>query len=170
MKIAFYGGRQAGLVVLLALMARGEDIGLVFPEDEMVEACARRFRIEMIPKQYLNDAATMHRLRQKDIKLVICCHGRQRVGKSLLELGCINLHPCLYGYKGARPVDRLVQDRNTRASVGVHWMGDEIDEGEIIIEIYKEVVPDSVVSVYNQLYPVYAEAVMGAMDIIAEGG
>ena len=100
--------------------------------------------------------------------LLVCCHGRQILKEDLLSIGCINLHPCLYKYKGADPIVRLLADKETRASVGVHWMRKEVDEGEVIVERFLEVDGSGVVEVYNQLYPLYSQALVEALNRIKE--
>lgn len=47
MRIIFYGGRQAGMVTLLTLLALREKIICVIPVDEIVEEAARNFKLNV---------------------------------------------------------------------------------------------------------------------------
>ena len=82
------------------------------------------------------------------------------------KYGGINVHPCLYGYKGANPVERLLKDGNTRASVGVHRMTAQVDEGEVLAEEFVDVTGTTVDEVYNALYPAYATALIKALKVV----
>jgi methionyl-tRNA formyltransferase len=164
MKLAFYGGKQAGLVALLSIIAKGHNIAYVIPEDEMVRRIAEVLDIPMLEKDQINSDETLMKLKDARVKHLVCCHGKRIIKGKLLSLGCINLHPCLYRYKGKGPITRLIADNNRKASVAAHWMSKEVDGGEVIVELYKEVELDSVTGVYNQLYPLYAEAAIIALE------
>ena len=82
-------------------------------------------------------------------------------------LGGINVHPCLYAYKGTNPIGRMLKDGKTRASVGVHKMTDKVDEGKLIVEEFVSVEgQDSVVGIYNALYPVYITVLLDAIGMM----
>ena len=168
MKIIFYGGKQAGTVALLTLLARGEEVVCVIPVDETVEETAKRFELNIKKIKDINEKEFVDYLKSLKPDLLVCCHGRQILKEDLLSIGCINLHPCLYKYKGADPIVRLLADKETRASVGVHWMRKEVDEGEVIVERFLEVDGSGVVEVYNQLYPLYSQALVEALNRIKE--
>ena len=74
---------------------------------------------------------------------------------------CINIHPYLYCYKGknVHPVTFAIKNRNTKASVGAHYMTDKIDEGPVIIEKFKDIKLGTAQEVYQQLYPLYVEVI-----------
>ena len=87
---------------------------------------------------------------------------------SLPRLGAINVHPCLFKYKGLHPVRRLLEDGGTRASVGVHRMAEKVDEGEVLIEEFIDIRgKKSVDEVYNALYPLYSLITLKAMKLVA---
>jgi methionyl-tRNA formyltransferase len=166
MNLAFYGGKQAGLITLLSIVAKGHKIAYVFPEDEIISNAAKMLDIPILDKTQINSDETLSVLKDARVKHLVCCHGKRIIRGKLLSLGCLNLHPCLYRYKGKDPIVRLIADNNRKASVGVHWMSEKIDEGDVIVELYKEVELDSVIGVYNQLYPLYAEAAVLALERI----
>lgn len=168
MRIVFYGGKQAGAISLLTILARREQVELVFSQDEVVSAVAKTFGIREVPAEYLNDPETKRFLKSIKPDLFVCVHGRKIVKKEMLDLhrlGGINVHPCLYKYKGASPITRLLADGETKASVGVHHMTEKVDEGEVIMEIFQDVSDcKSVVEVYNKLYPLYCKVLRTALD------
>src|SRR3989344_294366 len=127
MRIAFYGGLTAGYVTLLTLLTQQHNLYCVFPEDEKIKKLILLLNLSLRNKATINEDSTINELRSKT-DLLICCHGRKILSKKLVTtIRCINLHPCLYKYKGIRPIRRLIQDNNSRASVASHWMVEKID-------------------------------------------
>jgi methionyl-tRNA formyltransferase len=163
MRIAFYGGRQAGMIVLLTILSLKHEVIYVFAEDIIVERIAQNLKIPLIKKSEINNKKTIDLLKKANIDLLVCSHGKKILTENILKLNCINLHPCLYQYKGSDPITKLIKDKNNLASVGVHRMSHEVDQGEVIVELFKEVELDSVTNVYNQLYSVYSEAIIIAL-------
>ncbi|MEM3364398.1 MAG: formyltransferase family protein [Candidatus Micrarchaeia archaeon] len=170
MKIVFYGGKQAGVICLLSIMARGDKIAMVIAQDEIVNRVATAFGLLTILPTEIENNTFLSKLEKLKADLFVCAHGRKIINDqilSLLRLGGINVHPCLYKYKGAKPIARLLKDNESRASVGVHYMTSKIDSGEVIIELFEDVSEcHTETEVYNKLYPLYATAIKKALDII----
>ncbi|OGD87316.1 hypothetical protein A3D81_01100 [Candidatus Curtissbacteria bacterium RIFCSPHIGHO2_02_FULL_40_17] len=162
MKIAFYGGQSTGMIVLLNLIAKGHNIRAVFCEDEKIEKIAEEFNLQIFPKHKLDDQELIEKL-AKQIDLLLCCHGKKIFSPHLVKsIPCINIHPCLYKYKGAKPILRLINDGVNKASVASHWMTEKVDGGKVIVEKFIRI--DSIknkveADVYNDLYPLYIEVV-----------
>jgi methionyl-tRNA formyltransferase len=162
----FLGGKQAGCVGLIAAVAAGCRVRSLVFYDELVQQLGLALELpifESIRADEVRDA-----LAASDV--LISVHGREIVSSDLLalpRLGGINVHPCLYAYKGANPVSRLLADGNRRASVGVHRMTQEVDWGEVLVEEFVDL-SDATheVDVYNQLYPYYAIALIKAIERI----
>ncbi|MDP2637191.1 MAG: formyltransferase family protein [bacterium] len=164
MKVIFYGGRQAGMIQLLTLLALGHKVVCVIPVDDIVETVAKDLGLEVQKPKNINDDAFVDYLEKLGADLFVCCHGRQIIKPRILNVvKAINTHPCLYKYKGAEPVRRLLEDKNTKASVAVHWMIEKVDEGEPIVENFKEVTSTTVEGVYNELYPLYGTTLIDAL-------
>lgn len=167
MKIAFYGGQTAGLVVLLALQGLKHDLKVVIPDDDRIFQIAQLFNLPIADKTLLNTGSFTKDLSQK-IDLFICCHGWKILNKTFVtSLKCINFHPCLYKYKGLHPIARLIADNNSRASVATHWMNEKIDSGESIVETFKKIANISgktEADIYNELYPLYIETLVKTLD------
>ncbi len=169
MRIAFYGGQTAGVITLLTLLASKHDIRNVIYVDEGIKQIANSFQLRTFPPSILDDPAFPKEI-AANIDLFICCHGRKILSRQFVEtLPCINLHPCLYRYKGVNPIKRLIADGNPKASVASHWMVEKIDAGEILFEEYKMIENIEIkteAEVYAQLYPLYTEVLVRTLKKI----
>jgi len=159
MKIVYLGGQKAGFIGLLSVIASGEcEVTGVVAYDSIVKQLAWMLNIPTFDS--VKEAAVARQLREAE--KLICVHGKEIVPQELLDLprcGGINVHPCLYAYKGANPVGRLLKDKNTLASVGIHKMTDKLDEGSVQAEEFVDVTGcRTVEEVYNELYPYYTIA------------
>lgn len=161
--IFFLGGKQAGCIGLLTLAAAGCEIMGAVAYDSNVQKLAAELNIPTFSS--LDQPEVKKMLAQSD--LLVCVHGREIVGNDLLgvpHFGGMNVHPCLYGYKGADPVGRLLKDGRSQASVGVHRMSEKVDEGEVLAEEFVDVTGKATVEeVYNTLYPYYSIAILEAL-------
>lgn len=169
MKIAFYGGQTAGFISLLTLIAKRQDVKIVFAEDEKVKNLAELFSIPVADKNNINMSKTIDTLK-KSIDLLVCCHARKILKKELVDtIPSINLHPCLYKYKGGYPIQRLIQEKNPKASVACHWMIEQVDAGKTIVEEYmmiQNVETKTEAEIYNELYPLYTSVLLKSLSII----
>jgi len=162
MNIIYLGGKQAGCIGLLTLLALKHYIVTVVPYDEYVYRVAMQFNIPLhgsiknIPYGWLKQA-----------ELLVSVHGREIVPMDILKEiahGGINLHPCLSNYKGADPIGRLLADGGTHASVGAHRMTEDLDNGELLLEEFVDVTGCVTrEEIYNILYPYYTIVLNKAM-------
>lgn len=156
------GGKQAGSVSLLTLLALNHNVLVVVVYDQVVSGIAAHLELP-IATSIKNQAGV---LSQSD--LLISVHGREIVPDNLLNLpkkGCINLHPCLYKYKGTNPVNRMLADGQVMASVGSHYMTEQVDEGQVIVEEFLNVNgANTAEEVYNRLYPLYSHVLIRTLD------
>lgn len=167
MKIIFYGGQQAGMVALLALLAQGQKIVCVVPVDETVAKIAECLKLNVKKVDNINDTDFVDYLKSLEPDLFFCCHGRQIIKKPLLEMvQSVNLHPCLYKYKGKEPILRLLADQEKKASVGAHFMVEKVDAGSVLVEEFIETNGKTQVEVYNDLYPLYASVAIKVLEEI----
>jgi methionyl-tRNA formyltransferase len=168
MKVAFLGGQQAGCIGLLSVLAADCEVVSIVAYGEKINELSRALNIPTFSS--IKDKGFVDILGESD--LLICVHGREIVPLEILKipiLGCVNVHPCLYKYKGANPIKHLLKDGNTKASVGVHYMSEEIDAGEVIVESYMDVSGlNTEIEVYNELYPTYTLVILEALDMIRE--
>jgi methionyl-tRNA formyltransferase len=161
-------GKQAGVIGILTALAKKIDILAVVAYDEFVKIVARELCIPVFATVY--DKKFIKYLTYCD--LLISIHGREVIPRELLSLpkiGCINLHPCLYRYKGKNPIERLLRDGETKASVGSHWMTEKVDTGHTISEEFVNIKGlKTVTEVYNTLYPYYSFVLLKTLDIVAK--
>lgn len=159
MRIAFYGGQTAGIIVLLSLIADKHKISCVVAEDENIKKVAKVFGLPVHEKSKLDKDKFAKKLRQGS-DLFLCCHGRKILkGEFVRNIKCVNIHPCLYKYKGARPISRLIVDKNPKASVGSHFMTEKVDSGRVIVEKFIKIENIEKLNeheVYSFLYPLYS--------------
>lgn len=167
MKIIFYGGRQAGVVALLTVLALKHEVVCVVAVDEPVESVAYGLGLNVKAPKNVNSDEFVDYLETLNADLFLCCHGRQIIKSRLLNrYKAINVHPCLYKYKGAEPITRMLADGEKRASVAVHWMTETVDEGGVIVENFKEIESNTVLGVYNELYPLYSKSLIDAFKVV----
>lgn len=121
MRIVFYGRTQVGSVVLSYLVAKGHEVKVI-PEDDLVRSLAKMYRL---------DEVTLDTMGEFD--LFVCCHGEKIIKPEHLKLGrFINMHSCLWKYKGKDPISRYIKNGDTEASIESHYMVEEVDGGEVI--------------------------------------
>ena len=164
LKVLFLGNKQAGLIALLTLGAFGCEICGVITQDERIMKVAHLLQLSSFSSFRDNGVECI----VKDCHLIVSVHNKEILPKDFLILakyGGINVHPCLNKYKGKDTIKRMLKDKTGIASVGVHWMTERVDEGDIIIEEYVEVSKCHTVNdVYNELYPYYSVALIGAIN------
>ena len=160
------GGKQAGCVGLLTLYAGGFNPIAVVAYDENVKQLAGTLSLPTFSS--IRDSGFKELLSTSDI--LVSVHGREIVPDELLaipRLGGINVHPCLFGYKGTNPVERFLKDGLLEASVGVHCMTATVDEGPVLVEEFVGVEgKETAEEVYNALYPYYSTALLKALAIM----
>lgn len=163
MNSIFLGGRQAGLIGLLTLRAMDCPIISAVCYDDPIKAMSERLGILTF--------GSIKEVPSWNTDLIISVHGREILPKDIFSIprhGAINTHPCLYKYKGKNPIRRMLKDHETLASVGVHRMTTELDEGEVIKELFVDVTGKNTVDeVYNVLYPLYSIVLMDSVNTIA---
>jgi len=170
MKVAFYGCQTAGIIILLMLISKKVRVKYVITEDRNIKNVATSFGLKIKQKSALDDANFINTL-AKDIDFFICCHGKKILSSKFVKnIKSINFHPCLYKYKGANPVERLIADGNPLASVASHWMTEVVDGGKTIVEEYikiKDVKRKTAADIYNLLYPLYLKVLIKTLDKIS---
>ncbi len=159
------GGHQAGCIGLLSLLAVDCQIISAVAYDNNVKILAKDLNIPVFSSLFKDDF--INSIAKSD--LLFSVHGREIVPKEILEmpsLRCINVHPCLYKYKGKNPIQQMLDDNNSRASIGIHYMVEDIDAGEVIVEEFIDTIGETIVEIYNELYPYYAKAIIKTIKIL----
>ena len=166
LSICVMAGRQVGVIGILTILARGHNILSVVAYDSLVKIICKEFNLPVYTS--IKNASFLKKLEKSD--LLVSIHGREIVPDNLLfvpKYHCINVHPCLYKYKGKDPIKQLLKEKNEKASVGIHYMTNELDQGTIIIEEFINVKGlKDVEAIYNALYPYYSLALSKALNYI----
>jgi len=156
-RVLYMGGQTVGEIGLETLLAIGWEPDVIQYKNMKISRCRKIFKS-------IKDA------RPGAYDILICVHGREIVPKEFLESlkwGGLNVHPCLWKYKGANPIGRLIQNKDSVASVGCHRMTEKLDEGEVLYEtkVRLPIAGDLLTSpdVYSILYPLYPIALIGAL-------
>lgn len=164
LKICFMGGKQAGIIGALTVLSKGHTILSAVSYSDDLHSVLSGFDVPLFKS--IKDEKFIDSLRGCDLLLSV--HGREIVPQAIIKtprLGAINVHPFLYKYKGADPIGRALADKEPKGSVGVHYMTDKVDEGEVIAEEFVDVSGImSVDGVYNKLYPYYSKAILKALE------
>lgn len=125
MKIVFYGRRNMGMNVLTYLVAKGHEVKVI--SDDVVAELAVMLGCPVVNFETMGE-----------FDLFICCHGNKIIDKKYLNDKFINIHPCLYKYKGHNPVKRFIENKDESGSVESQWMVEEVDAGEVIHQEFFE--------------------------------
>jgi methionyl-tRNA formyltransferase len=166
MKIIFYGRERVGLVVFLYLIAKFEGHSL-----KMVIDKSNSCNINNIA-DYLNiPKIEFESLKDQDFDVLVSCHGRKIIKNDILIKGvCVNIHPCLFKYKGANLIERYIDNKDTIASVGCHIMTQEVDCGRVIKEVFFTTpIINNCLEFYNIALPYYITCVHKALIEIERG-
>ena len=168
MRILFIGGRIAGIIGFLTALAKNHIIVAVATKDKSLQKVARGFGLTSYKSIHEIDLSHL------GIDLILSVHGREIIKDRELGFtrhGGINVHPCLYKYKGADPIKRFLADGSIRASVGAHYITAKVDCGPVITEQFIIIRNcKTEIEVYNQLYPLYATVVSDALNKIESSG
>ena len=153
--IIFYGRAQVGAVVLSYLVAKGYTVKVI-PEDEMIKDLCRYYNLEIVNLDTMGE-----------FDLFICCHGKKIIDEKYLKGKFINIHPCLWKYKGHDPIKRYIENKDIEASVESHYMVKEVDAGEVITRILFETpIINSYGEFYNLALPHYLQCIDGTLKRI----
>lgn len=82
------------------------------------------------------DKALVEMIQEYDPNLVVLC-GFMRILTPIFttQIRSINLHPSLLpAFKGARAIERSFESDEKVCGVSVHWVSDELDGGDIILQ------------------------------------
>lgn len=147
--IVFYGRTQVGSVVLSYLVARGFTVKVI-PEDQLLYRMCEYYGLEI---------TTLDTMGEFD--LFICCHGAKIIPARYLIPGkFVNMHSCLWKYKGKDPISRYIANEDTKASIESHFMVEKVDAGEVLVRVlFDTPVVKTHGEYFNLALPYYYECV-----------
>lgn len=156
MTIVLYSRRNVGIIALSYLVAKGHTVKVI-SDDENVLWLAGTLGCEVV------DIKTMG-----EFDLFICVHGNKVIDKKYLVTGkFVNVHPCLYKYRGANPIKRYIIGQDTEASVESQYMIEEVDAGEVICqEKFTTPICTRYETFYNIALPYYYKVLDRTLDVV----
>ena len=164
--VVYFGGKQAGCIGLLTVLSFGCVVKGVVAYDVLMSNLANALGYKIYDTIKHPEVAEL----LADSDLLVSVHCREIIPQALLDLprlGSMNVHPCLFKYKGSDPIQRLLKDGGKMASVGVHRMTAVLDDGEVLTELYVNVEgKQSAEEIYNTIYPYYTLAILESLERI----
>ncbi len=105
--------------------------------------------------------------------IVVAAYG-QILPKEILDLprfGCVNVHASLLPkYRGAAPIQRCIQDGETKSGVCIMRMEEGLDTGDVIVRREVEIPPDMTGSeLWDTLSKLGGEALIDALGQLENG-
>ena len=154
MKIVFMGTPVFSLACLESLIEAGHEVAAVFTQPDKpknrgkqimmtpVKECALKHDIPVYQPLSLRkgeDAeSSMQTLRDIAPECIVVVAYGQILPKEVLDLpkyGCINVHASLLPkYRGAAPIQRVIQDGETVSGVTTMYMAEGLDTGDMILK------------------------------------
>ncbi len=154
MKLVFMGTPVFSLACLEALFEAGHEVKAVFTQPDKpknrgkqimmtpVKECALQHDIPVYQPVSLRkgeDAeSSMNVLREINPDCIVVVAYGQILPKEILELpkhGCINVHASLLPmYRGAAPIQRVIQNGETISGVTTMYMAEGLDTGDMILK------------------------------------
>ena len=154
MKIVFYGRRNVGMLVLTYLVAKGHEVKVI--ADDIVAETAEMLGCPIVNFETMGE-----------FDLFICCHGSKIIDKKYLNDKFINIHPCLYKYKGHSPIKRYIENKDESGSVEAQWMVEEVDAGEVIHQEFFETPKlTTFAEFYNIALPYYLKCIDKTLEAL----
>lgn len=190
MRIVFMGTPDFAEVSLRALIEAGHEICAVFTQPDKpknrgkqllctpVKECALEKGLEVYQPLSLrkgDDAVSaLEKLREINPDVIVVAAYGQILPKEILELpkyGCINVHASLLPkYRGAAPIQRCIQDGETKSGVCIMNMEEGLDTGDVIVRREVEITPEITGSeLWNTLSDVGGEALIDALKQLENG-
>lgn len=190
MKIVFMGTPVFSLACLEALIEAGHEVAAVFTQPDKpknrgkqimmtpVKECALKHDIPVYQPMSLRkgeDAETsMQVLRDIAPECIVVVAYGQILPREVLELpkhGCINVHASLLPmYRGAAPIQRVIEDGLTVSGVTTMYMAEGLDTGDMILK--EEVqIPDDMTGaqLHDALSACGASLIVKTLDALADG-
>ena len=178
--IVFFGENNFSSVVLNALANDGYKIPLVicpFYENDKhknFEKTANKVQAEFIRTKNINSPEIVQKIAEMKPDLCICGDFSKIIGKDIIAIpkyGSINLHPSLLPkYRGLAPQHYPIINGENVTGVTVHFIDENIDTGNIIIQKEISISRDMYVSdLLVKWREIYQTIVNEAVTIVLNG-
>lgn len=119
--LILYARRNVGVAALTYLCAKGYRVKVI-STDKDVLWMAGKLGVEVVTLDSMGE-----------FDLFLCVHGDKIIpDQYLVEGKMVNVHPCLYKYKGHNPIKRYIFGADTDATVESQYLIKEVDAGSVI--------------------------------------
>ena len=104
----------------------------------------------------LDDAALIKKIQDLQVDAAVVCSFNYKIPKVLLNAvkdGFINVHPSMLPkYRGGNPYSRVIMNGETETGVTIHFMDEEFDTGDIIVQKPYHIHPRATMgTIFNEL-------------------
>ncbi|MDP6787813.1 MAG: methionyl-tRNA formyltransferase [Rhodospirillales bacterium] len=182
MRIIVNGQQAFGKACLEAMLERGDDVVGVFcapdkegrPADPIKEFALEKELPLYQPKSY-KDAETLDQMRALKPDLLVLAFVTIFVPAEARDVptrGSICFHPSLLPlHRGPSSINWPIMGGATRTGLTIFYPDDGLDEGDILLQKEVDVGPDDTLGVvyFQKIFPLGVEAVLEAVDLIADG-
>jgi methionyl-tRNA formyltransferase len=181
MRIALIGQAAFGADVLKGLLAKGHQVvGVFCPPDrgarvDPIKEAAQEAGLPVFQPQRMKDPEAYDQMVSLNPDLAVLAFVTDIVPGKVLEvpkLGSICYHPSILPkYRGASAINWAVINGETKSGLTIFWVDAGIDTGDMLLQKEVEIGPEETTGgvYFNKLYPLGVEAVIEAVDLVAQG-
>ena len=164
-------------IVVESLVENGHPVLLMITPDRpdknhmVLEETATKLNIEFVKDDNVNSENIRKRIEKVKPDLIITAHLRKILSKEIFSLaakGAINVHPSLLPkYRGLSPQHQAILHGDDESGVTVHYIDEDVDTGEIIIQKKFRVAKDDyILQVQTKMLAIYKEIVVEALRLL----
>ncbi len=181
MRIVLIGQATFGADVLKGLLAKGRHVvGVFCPPDrggkvDPLKEAALVAGLPVFQPRHLKDQEAYDQMVSLNSDLAVLAFVTDIAPEKLLavpKLGSICYHPSILPkYRGSSAINWAVINGETKTGLTIFWVDAGIDTGDILLQKEVEILPNETTGelYFNKLYPLGVDAVIEAVDLIAEG-
>jgi len=181
MRIALFGQAPFGKDVLDALRAAGHEVGVVYTPPDAPErpdplaARARELGLALEQPPRYRPPEVFERYQTFTPDLNVLAFVTAIIPESILfhpPHQTIEYHPSLLPrHRGRTAMNWAIINGEARTGLTIFWVDAGIDTGPILLQKEVEIDPDDTVTTlyFNKLYPLGVEALVEAVQLVAEG-
>lgn len=175
--IVFFGEDSFSAVVLQSLINAGYFVVLVMSPyyeniiHKRLELIATKNNIPYFREKKINSQDVISKLKSANPNFIITAHFSKLLTSEVIRIpkyGCLNLHPSLLpNYRGMAPQHWPIINGDRKTGVTVHFINEEPDKGDIILQEIIEIKPDMYVSdLQLKFLEIYRHIVVDALKFI----
>ena len=181
MRIALIGQAGFGADVLKGLLAKGRQVvGVFCPPDrgskvDPLKEAALEAGVPVFQPPRMKDPEAYDQMVSLNPDLAVLAFVTDIVPGKVLEvpkIGSICYHPSILPkYRGASAINWAVINGESKSGLTIFWVDAGIDTGDMLLQKEVEIGPEETTGTvyFNKLYPMGVDAVIEAVDLIAEG-